>query len=53
MVQIFKDSLESALEYKKNPPKDDFMAEMEELGLLDDLDDKKGSGKKSDGDEEF
>ena len=53
VVQIFRDSLDSALEYKKNPPKDDFMAEAAELGLFDDLEDNKGSGKKSDGDEEF
>ena len=31
VVQIFKDALNMALEYKKNPPKDDFMSEVLEL----------------------
>ena len=39
VVQIFKDSLDMALNYKKNPPKDDFMADVMEL-LGDDIFDK-------------
>ena len=50
VVQIFKDALEMAIEYKKNPPKDDFMADVLELLGNDALDD---LGKKDDGDDEF
>ena len=39
VVPIFKDSLDMALNYKKNPPKDDFMADFVEL-LGDDIFDK-------------
>ena len=31
VVQIFRDALGMALNYKKNPPKDDFMADVMEL----------------------
>ena len=31
VVQIFKDALDLAIDYKKNPPKDDFMAEVLDL----------------------
>lgn len=31
VVQIFKDALDLAIDYKKNPPKDDFMAEVMDL----------------------
>ena len=31
VVQIFRDALDMALNYKKNPPKDDFMNEVLEL----------------------
>ena len=36
VVSIFRDALDLAIEYKKNPPKDDFMAEVQEL-LGDDI----------------
>ena len=36
MVKIFRDTLDLALDYKKNPPKDDFMAEVMDL-LGDDI----------------
>ena len=36
VVKIFRDTLNLALEYKKNPPKDDFMAEVMDL-LGDDI----------------
>ena len=39
VVQIFKDSFDMALNYKKNPPKDDFMADVMEV-LGDDIFDK-------------
>ena len=39
VVAIFKDALDMALNYKKNPPKDDFMADVMEL-LGDDIFDK-------------
>jgi hypothetical protein len=51
VVQIFRNALDMAIEFKKNPPKDDFMAEVLELLGNDALD---GDGtKKDDGDEEF
>ena len=31
VVSIFKDALDLAINYKKNPPKDDFMAEVLDL----------------------
>ena len=31
VVKIFRDSLDLANEYKKNPPKDDFMADVLDL----------------------
>ena len=54
VVKIFRDSLDLAIEYKKNPPKDDFMAEIHDL-LGDELDDDDGVIKKNydDGDDEF
>ena len=36
VVQIFRDALAMALNYKKNPPKDDFFADVMEL-LEDDI----------------
>ena len=49
VVQIFRDSLDLAIEYKKNPPKDDFMA-----GVLDLLgEDAFDSVPKEEEDEEF
>jgi len=54
VVQIFKDALDLAIDYKQNPPKDDFMAEVMDL-LGEDL----GLGppvkhsKQDDGDDEF
>ena len=50
VVQIFRNALDMAIEYKRNPPKDDFMAEVLELLGNDALDD---LGKRDDGDEEF
>jgi len=50
VVQIFRNALDMAIEYKKNPPKDDFMADIFELLGNDALDD---PFKKDDGDEEF
>ena len=45
VVQIFRDALDLAIDYKKNPPKDDFMADVLELLGDDALDDPKaGSG---------
>ena len=52
VVQIFRDSLDMAINYKKNPPKDDFMADVFELLGNDALDDL-GMKKNDDGDEEF
>ena len=39
VVKIFNDALDYALEYKANPPKDDFMAEIQDL-----LGDENGEG---------
>jgi len=39
VVAIFRDSLDLAINYKKNPPKDDFMADVLELLGNDALDD--------------
>ena len=53
VVQIFKDSLNLAINYKLNPPKDDFMAEVMDLlgdDCMDDLAPKKTT---DDGDDEF
>ena len=45
VVQIFRDALDLAIDYKKNPPKDDFMADVLELLGDDALDDPQaGSG---------
>ena len=50
VVKIFRDCLDLSINYKANPPKDDFMAEV--MDLLND-----GDGfddhKKDDGDDEF
>lgn len=50
VVQIFRNALDMAIEYKKNPPRDDFMADVLELLGSDALDD---LNKKDDDDEEF
>lgn len=55
VVQIFRDTLDLAINYKLNPPKDDFMADVMDL-LGDDCFDsviKKGNGGNDDGDDEF
>ena len=54
VVQIFKDALDLAIDYKKNPPKDDFMAEVMDL-LGEDVVGDLGAAKKDndDGNEEF
>ena len=49
VVKIFRDSLDLAIEYKANPPKDDFMAEVMDL-LGDDLGEE---FKDNDGDDQF
>ena len=49
VVQIFRDALDMAVSYKKNPPKDDFMAEVMDLLGDEEFEDVK----KDDGDEEF
>ena len=51
VVKIFRDALDLAIEYKKNPPKDDFMADVLDLLGDDGLDD--NAGKINDDDEEF
>ena len=50
VVQIFRDALDLAINYKKNPPKDDFMAEVMDL-LGDDVAGDQKS--KDDDDDEF
>ena len=56
VVQIFRDSLDLAINYKLNPPKDDFMADVMDL-LGDDIFDgpttKKGSHANDSGNEDF
>lgn len=54
VVQIFRDALDLAINYKKNPPKEDFMAEVMDL-LGDDAFDDPPTGKAgyNDDDEEF
>ena len=52
VVQIFRDSLDLAINYKKNPPKDDFMADVLELLGNDALDDL-NMNNKDDGEDEF
>ena len=44
VVKIFRDALTLAAEYKKNPPKDDFMADVMDL-LGDDIFDNNGMEK--------
>ena len=44
VVKIFRDALDLAMEYKKNPPKDDFMADVLDL-LGDDIFDNNGMEK--------
>lgn len=51
VVQIFRDALDMAIDYKKNPPKDDFMADVLEL-LGNDALENNGNGK-DDGNDEF
>ena len=53
VVKIFRDSLNQAIDYKKNPPKDDFMAEVMELLGDDPLGEPADAVKHDDGDEEF
>ena len=53
VVQIFRDSLDLAINYKLNPPKDDFMADVMDLLGDDAFDLVKKTGGKDDGDEEF
>jgi Rab-like protein 2 len=50
VVSIFKDALDLAIQYKKNPPKDDFMADVLDLIGNDAFD---PLPKKEDEDEEF
>lgn len=50
VVQIFKNALDMAIDYKNNPPKDDFMADVLELLGNDALED---PNKKEEEDEEF
>ena len=50
VVQIFRDALDLAINYKKNPPKDDFMADVMDLLGDNAFDDPNGNG---DEDEEF
>lgn len=52
VVKIFNDSLDLALNYKNNPPKDDFMAEVMDL-LGDDCMDELPKKTTDDGDDEF
>lgn len=49
VVQIFRDALDLAIDYKKNPPKDDFMADVMDLLGDDAFGDEGGD----DGNEEF
>ena len=42
VVQIFRDSLDLAMKYKRNPPKDDFMADVLDLLGEDIFDDPLG-----------
>ena len=51
VVKIFRESLDLAIDYKANPPKDDFMAEVMDL-LGDDLGFEEVK-KPDDGDDEF
>ena len=44
VVKIFRDALDLAMEYKKNPPKDDFMADVLDL-LGEDIFDNNGMEK--------
>lgn len=53
VVKIFRDSLELAINYKANPPKDDFMAEVLELIGEDAMGLAADGVKHDDGDEEF
>ena len=52
VVKIFRDALDLAITYKKNPPKDDFMAEVMDL-LGDDCMDDIPKKTTDDGDDEF